>query len=87
MEYSPVPEKEYYDDILQELLLEEKNLEEYKECLYIKYQDNMDNHKRAKMIGFIYKMAKLFRFKNRTIFLSVQTMDRFFCKQKINKYY
>ena len=87
VEYSPVPEKEYYDDILQELLLEEKNLEEYKECLYIKYQDNMDNHKRAKMIGFIYKMAKLFRFKNRTIFLSVQTMDRFFCKQKINKYY
>ena len=32
-------------------------------------------------------MAKLFKFKNRTVFLCVQTMDRFFCKEKINYYY
>ena len=29
-------------------------------------------------------MAKVFKLKNRTVFLSVQTMDRFFCKQKID---
>ena len=87
VEYSPVPEREYYDDILQELLLEEKNLIKYKECLYIKFQEYLDNYKRAELISFIYRMAKLFKFKNRTIFLCVQTMDRFFCKEKINYYY
>ena len=87
VEYSPVPEREYYDDILQELLLEEKNLIKYKECLYIKFQEYLDNYKRAELISFIYRMAKLFKFKNRTVFLCVQTMDRFFCKEKINYYY
>lgn len=87
IEYSPVPEREYYDDILQELLLEEKNLIKYKECLYIKFQEYLDNYKRAELISFIYRMAKLFKFKNRTVFLCVQTMDRFFCKEKINYYY
>ena len=87
IEYSPVPEREYYDDILQELLLEEKNLIKYKECLYIKFQEYLDNYKRAELINFIYRMGKLFKFKNRTVFLCVQTMDRFFCKEKINYYY
>jgi hypothetical protein len=87
VEYSPVPEREYYDDILQELLLEEKNLIKYKECLYIKFQEYLDNYKRAELISFIYRMAKLFKFKNRTVFLCVQTLDRFFCKEKINYYY
>ena len=87
VKYSPVPEREYYDDILQELLLEENNFYEYKKCLYIKYQDNLDNYQRANLISFIYKMAKLFKFKNRTVFLCVQTLDRFFCKEKIDHYY
>ena len=87
VKYSSVPEKEYYDDILQELLLEEKNLKEYKECFYIHYQQSLDIKKRASLISFIYKMAKCFKFKNKTIFLCVQTMDRFFCKEKIDQYY
>ena len=87
VEYCPVPEREYYDDILQELLFEEKNIMIYKECFYIKYQQNLDNKIRAKLIGFLYKMSKFFRFKNRTLFLSVQTMDKFFCKEKIDNYY
>ena len=87
IEYSPVPEKEYYDDILQELLIEEKKLEEYKNSLCIKYQEYLDNKNRALLICFIYKMAKFFKFKNRTIFLCVQTMDRFLCKEKIDQYY
>ena len=87
VEYSPVPEREYYDDILQELQKKEKNLIKYKECLYIKFQEYLDNYKRAELISFIYRMAKLFKFKNRTVFLCVQTMDRFFCKEKINYYY
>ena len=87
VEYSPVPEKEYYDDILQELLLEEKNLTKYKECSYINYHPGLDNYERAKMVFFIYKMANSFKLKIRTIFLSVQTIDRFFCKEKIDQYY
>ena len=86
-EYSPFPEKEYYDDILQELLIEEKKLEEYKNSLCIKYQEYLDNKNRALLICFVYKMAKFFKFKNRTIFLCVQTMDRFLCKEKIDQYY
>ncbi len=87
IEYSPFPEKEYYDDILQELLIEEKKLEEYKNSLCIKYQEYLDNKNRALLICFVYKMAKFFKFKNRTIFLCVQTMDRFLCKEKIDQYY
>ena len=87
IEYSPVPEKEYYDDILQELLIEEKKLEEYKNSLCIKYQEYLDNKNRALLICFVYRMAKFFKFKNRTIFLCVQTMDRFLCKEKIDQYY
>ena len=87
VEYCPVPEREYYDDILQELLSEEKDLIKYKQCFYINFQEELDNYKRANLISFIYRMAKAFKLKNRTVFLSVQTMDRFFCEQKINHYY
>ena len=87
VEYCPVPEREYYDDILQELLSEEKDLIKYKQCFYINFQEELDNYKRANLLSFIYRMAKSFKLKNRTVFLSVQTMDRFFCEQKINHYY
>ena len=87
VEYCPVPEREYYDDILQELLSEEKDLIKYKQCFYINFQEELDNYKRANLISFIYRMAKSFKLKNRTVFLSVQTMDRFFCEQKIDHYY
>ena len=85
--YSPVPESEYYDDILKDLLSEEENIEEFKNCAYIQHQQDLDINKRAHLISFIYKMSKFFKFKNRTTFLCVQTMDRFFCKEKINHYY
>ncbi len=85
--YSPVPESEYYDDILKDLLSEEENIEEFKNCEYIQHQQDLDINKRAHLISFIYKMSKFFKFKNRTTFLCVQTMDRFFCKEKINHYY
>ena len=87
VEYCPVPEREYYDDILQELLSEEKDLIKYKQCFYINFQEELDNYKRANLLSFIYRMAKSFKLKNRTVFLSVQTMDRFFCQQKIDHYY
>ena len=60
VEYCPVPEREYYDDILQELLFEEKNIMIYKECFYIKYQQNLDNKIRAKLIGFFIQNVKIF---------------------------
>lgn len=82
--YNPVPEREYYDDILCELLLEEEENALYKKCIYIEFQKELDNKKRAELICFIYKMSKVYMFKTRTIFLAVQTMDRFFCKEKID---
>ena len=87
VEYCPVPKREYYDDILQELLSEEKDLKDYKKCCYIQHQQYLDNHCRANLIRFIYQMSKVFKLKNRTVFLSVQTMDRLFCKQKIDYTY
>ena len=87
VEYNPIPEREYYDDILSELIIEEKNNSDFKKCLYIEYQKDLDNKKRAKLISFIYQMSKLYRFKSRTTFLAVQVMDRFFCKEKIDSVY
>ena len=86
VEYCPVPEREYYDDILQELLSEEKDLIKYKQCFYINFQEELDNYKRANLLSFIYRMAISFKLKNRTVFLSVQTMDRFFCEQTFVMY-
>ena len=87
IKYNPVPEREYYDDILSELLIEEENNSDYKKCLYLYYQKDLNNKKRAELISFIYKMSKLFNFKTRTTFLAVQTMDRFLCKEKIDPEY
>ena len=87
VQYNPVPEREYYDDILSELLIEEKNNSDYKKCLYIEYQKDLDNKQRAKLISFIYQMSKSYKFKSRTTFLAVQIMDRFFCKEKIDSVY
>ena len=85
--YSPVPEKEYYDDILQDLLMEENELQKDKERLCFEYQRCLDCKNRAILISFIYKMSKIFKFKNTTIFLCVQTMDRFLAKEKIDQYF
>jgi hypothetical protein len=87
VKYEPIPEREYYDDILSELLIEEENNSFYKKILYIDYQKDLDNKKRAQLISFIYHISKAFKFKVRTTFLTVQIMDRFFCKEKIDSEY
>ena len=87
VKYNPMPEREYFDDILSELLIEEENNSHYKSCIYIEYQKDLDNQKRAELISFIYYMSKIYNFKNKTIFLTVQTMDRFLCKEKIDPEY
>ena len=76
-------EKEYYNDILKELLIEEEKNLFYKKCYYINYQKDLDNKRRAELIYFIYEISKIYNFKIRTIFLSVQIMDRFLSKEKI----
>ena len=87
VKYEPIPEREYYDDILSELLIEEENNSFYKKILYIDYQKDLDNKKRAQLISFIYHISNAFKFKTRTTFLTVQIMDRFFCKEKIDSEY
>lgn len=80
--------KKYCDDILNKLLLDEENNYSYEKNLYNNYPKDLDNKKRAKLINFIYFMSKLYKFKNSTIFLAVQVLDRFLCKEKIgNGYY
>ena len=61
--YNEIPEKEYYDDILSELLIEEEQNIFYKNCSYIDFQKDLNNKKRAELICFIYKMSKLYKFK------------------------
>ena len=85
--YNEIPEREYYDDILSELLIEEEQSIYYKKCSYIEFQKDLNNKRRAELISFIYKMSKLYMFKIRTVFLAVQTMDRFLCKEKIDPEY
>jgi G2/mitotic-specific cyclin 1/2 len=85
--YNEIPEKEYYDDILSELIMEEEQNLYYKNCSYIEFQQDLNNKRRAELISFIYKMSKVYMFKTRTIFLAVQTMDRFLCKEKIDPEY
>lgn len=80
--------KKYCDDILNKLLLDEENNYSYEKCFYNNFPKDLDNKKRAKLINFIYFMSKLYKFKNSTIFLAVQVLDRFLCKEKIgNEYY
>ena len=80
--------KKYCDDILNKLLLDEENNYSYEKNFYNNYPKDLDNKKRAKLINFIYFMSKLYKFKNSTIFLAVQVLDRFLCKEKIgNEYY
>ena len=75
--------KKYCDDILNKLLLDEENNYSYEKNFYNNYPKDLDNKKRAKLINFIYFMSKLYKFKNSTIFLAVQVLDRFLCKEKI----
>ena len=80
--------KKYCDDILNKLLLDEEKNYSYEKNFYNNYPKDLDNKKRAKLINFIYFMSKLYKFKNSTIFLAVQVLDRFLCKEKIgNEYY
>ena len=80
--------KKYCDDILNKLLLDEENNYSYEKCFYSNYPKDLDNKKRAKLINFIYFLSKIYKYKNNTIFLAVQVMDRFLCKEKIgNEYY
>ena len=85
--YNEIPEKEYYDDILSELLIEEEQNSYYKNCPYIEFQKDLNNKRRAELICFIYRISKIYMFKIKTFFLAVQTMDRFFCKEKIDPEY
>ena len=75
--------KKYCDDILNKLLLDEENNYSFEKCFYIKNPKDLDIKKRAKLINFIYLMSKIYKFKNSTIFLAVQIMDRFLCREKI----
>jgi len=85
--YNQNPEKEYLEDILSELLIEEENNLYYKKYSYVNYQKDLNNQKRAKLITFIYQMSTKLKFKTKTNFLAVQTMDRFLCKVIIDPEY
>lgn len=85
--YNPIPEAEYYDDILEKLLEEEEKNYFFKKFNYLDYQIELDPKRRASMINLIYNIANTFNLKQKTIFLAVQTMDRFLLKEKIDKKY
>jgi hypothetical protein len=79
--------KKYCDDILNKLLLDEENNFSFEKSFYSNDPKDLDIKKRAKLINFIYFMSKIYKFKNITIFLAVQVMDRFLCKEKIETEY
>lgn len=87
IEYHENPEEEYYEDIFKELLIEEENNMSFKKCIYLNYHLDLDKNKRAFLISFMYEIAKMYGFKRKTVYMSVQTFDRFLCKEKVDKEY
>ena len=86
-DYYENPEKNYLNEIYNELLIEEKNNEFFQSFNYMNYQFELTPKIRANLINYLYKISQKFFFKDKTIYLSIQIIDRFLCKKKIDIYF
>lgn len=85
--YEVNPELEYIDDIYVNLLIEEKAFEYFRNYDYMMYQNELTPRIRAMLISYMVEISDLFQLKNKTLYLSVQLMDRLFAREKISRYY
>ena len=82
--YFKNPELIYLDDIYNELLIEEKKNEFFQSYDYMAYQYELTPKLRACLINFIYLISEHFSLNDKTIYLSIQIVDRFLCSKKID---
>ena len=82
--YFKNPELNYLDDIYNELLIEEKKNEFFQSYDYMSYQYELTPKLRACLINFIYTICQYFNLNDKTLYLSIQILDRFLCSKKID---
>ena len=82
--YFKNPECNYLNEIYNELLIEEKKNEFFQSFDYMSYQYDLTPKIRACLINFIYMISEHFNLNDKTIYLSIQILDRFLCSKKID---
>ena len=82
--YFKNPECNYLNEIYNELLIEEKKNEFFQSYDYMSYQYELTPKIRACLINFIYMISEHFNLNDKTIYLSIQILDRFLCSKKID---
>ena len=82
--YFKNPECNYLNEIYNELLIEEKKNEFFQSFDYMSYQYDLTPKIRACLINFIYMISEHLNLNDKTIYLSIQILDRFFCSKKID---
>ena len=84
---NPNPELEYIDEIYQNLLMEDNSNDRERNFDYMKYQTDLTPKIRAMLVNYVVEVAEKFNLKNKTLYLSVQIIDRLFSREKINKHF
>ena len=77
--------EEYIDDILENLLKEEKNSENQISPSYFKFQTDINNKMRAILIDWLIEVHLKFNFKSETLFITIHLIDSYLSKQKIER--
>ena len=77
--------EEYIDDILENLLKEEKNSENQISPSYFKFQTDINNKMRTILIDWLIEVHLKFNFKSETLFITIHLIDSYLSKQKIER--
>ena len=77
--------EEYIDDILENLLKEEKNSETQISPSYFKFQTDINNKMRTILIDWLIEVHLKFNFKSETLFITIHLIDSYLSKQKIER--
>ena len=77
--------EEYIDDILENLLDEEKNSETKISPSYFKFQKDINNKMRAILIDWLIDVHLKFNFKPETLYITIQIIDSYLSLRKIER--
>ena len=77
--------EEYIDDILENLLKEEKNSEIKISDSYFKFQSDINNKMRAILIDWLIDVHLKFNFKPETLYLTIYIIDSYLSLKKIER--
>ena len=77
--------KEYIDDILYNLLYEEKNSEIKISNSYFKFQTDINNKMRAILLDWLIEVHLKFNFKQETLYITIQIIDSYLSLRPIKR--